>query len=265
MAPDTSAVADRVDDDMRAAWREHGVVFLPQALDHDWVERLATEHGRHIKDGGQMWRWREFPEYLRAAQESVIPDLVRALWQTDDVWFLYDQVFQKSGGYTARTPWHQDLSYLAIEGEDLAVVWITFDPVLAEESLEFVRGSHRGTLYNGYSYDPKKIAEDETTPLFRSDKLPRLPAIQKARDQWDIVSWQITPGDLVIFHPGLLHGGAPVLESTRRRTLSLRFFGSDAVYSERPARVGPPIPELHEALKPGDPFRWTDDWFPKVR
>jgi hypothetical protein len=63
----------------------------------------------------------------------------------------------------------------------------------------------------------------------------------------------------------MLHGGAPVTESAQRRTLSLRFFGADAVYSRRPAKVGPPIPELHAELDQGDPFRWTEDWFPKVR
>jgi ectoine hydroxylase-related dioxygenase (phytanoyl-CoA dioxygenase family) len=255
-----------LDDATIETFRRDGVVHLPGALDERWVTSLAEAHARHMDAGGQMWRWREFPEYLEAARESVIPDLVRALWGTPDVWFMYDQVFQKvRGAYAARTPWHQDLSYLCIDGDDLAVVWITFDVVPAAESLEFVRGSHRGQLHNGYSFDPKKVAEDETSPLFKDDRLPRLPAIQKDRDAWDIVSFDITPGDLVIFHPGMLHGGAPVVESSQRRTLSLRFFGDDAVYSRRPAKVGPPIPELHEALSDGDPFRWTEDWFPKVR
>jgi ectoine hydroxylase-related dioxygenase (phytanoyl-CoA dioxygenase family) len=255
-----------LDDTTTEAFRRDGVVHLPGALDERWVTALQDAHARHMAAGGQMWRWREFPEYLEAARDSVIPDIVRGLWRTDDVWFLYDQVFQKvKGAYAARTPWHQDLSYLCVEGDDLAVVWITFDAIPAAESLEFVRGSHRGPLHNGFSYNPKEIAEDPTAPLFKGDPLPRLPAIENERDAWDILSFDITPGDLVVFHPGMLHGGAPVIESSQRRTLSLRFFGDDAVYSQRPAKVGPPIPELHEALKQGDPFRWTEDWFPKVR
>ena len=255
-----------VDDDAIAAFREQGVVHLPQVLDVDRLAALEAAHARHMAAGGQMWRWREFPEYIDAASNTVIPDVVRALWGTDDVWFMYDQVFQKTkGAYTARTPWHQDLSYLCVEGDDLAVVWITFDEIPAPESLEFVPGSHRGPLHNGFSYDPKELLEDETAPLFKKGDLPRLPPIEKDRAAYDIVSFDITPGDIVVFHPGLLHGGAPVTESAQRRTLSLRFFGDDAVYSERPSKVGPPIPEMHEALSPGDPFRWTEDWFPKVR
>lgn len=255
-----------IDDDTVAAFRRDGVVHLPGVLDAERLDALSTAHARHMAAGGKMWSWRDHPEYLDAARGSVIPDVVRTLWGTDDVWFMYDQVFQKTkGAYAARTPWHQDLSYLCVEGDDLAVVWITFDAVPAEESLEFVPGSHRGPLHNGFSYDPRELVEDETAPLFKDADLPRLPPIEQDRSSWDIVSFAITPGDIVVFHPGLLHGGAPVRESAQRRTLSLRFFGSDAVYSARPARVGPPIPELHRALSPGDPFRWTEDWFPKVR
>jgi ectoine hydroxylase-related dioxygenase (phytanoyl-CoA dioxygenase family) len=255
-----------VSDDAIRAFRDDGVTHLAGALDATTLAALEAAHARHIAAGGKMWSWRDHPEYLAAARNSVIPDLVRALWQSDDVWFMYDQVFQKvQGAYAARTPWHQDLSYLCVEGDDLAVVWITFDAVPADESLEFVRGSHRGPLHNGFSYDPRELAEDETSPLFKHGDLPRLPPIERARGDYDIVSFAITPGDLVIFHPGMLHGGAPVTQSRQRRTLSLRFFGADAVYSRRPAKVGPPIPELHETLREGDPFRWTEEWFPKVR
>lgn len=247
-------------------FHDRGVVHLPGVLDADRLAALEQAHARHIAAGGRMWSWRDHPEYLDAARDSVIPDVVRGLWGTDEVWFMYDQVFQKTAGaYEARTPWHQDLSYLCVEGDDLAVVWITFDEIPAEESLEFVPGSHRGPLHNGFSYDPRELAEDETAPLFKHGDLPRLPPIQSNRHDYDIVSFAITPGDLVVFHPGMLHGGAPVTRSRRRRTLSLRFFGSDARYSTRPAKVGPPIPELHDALRDGDPFRWTEDWFPKVR
>src|SRR5436190_1779911 len=127
-----------------ARFREDGVVHLAGALDQKWVQSLEAAHARHIAAGGQMWRWREFPEYL-----------------------------------------------------------------------EFVPGSHRGVLHNGFSYDPKQLAEDETAPLFRESDLPRLPAIEADRASWDIVSWAITPGDLVVFHPGLLHGGAPIVQSQR--------------------------------------------------
>jgi ectoine hydroxylase-related dioxygenase (phytanoyl-CoA dioxygenase family) len=68
---------------------------------------------------------------------------------------MYEQIFRKAGGTAGRTPWHQDLSYLAVEGGDLAALWICFEPTPAEQSLEFVRGSHRGTVYDGSRSIPR--------------------------------------------------------------------------------------------------------------
>lgn len=188
--------------------------------------------------------------YDNVLRGTPIARLVSELWDDPQIWFMYEQVFLKEGGETRRTPWHQDASYLNVDGDHLAVVWITFEPVAREDSLEFVRGSHRGPLYNTSAFDPV----DETIPIH--DGLPRLPDIEADRASFDIVSWSVDPGDVVVFHPAMLHGGAPTHPGQRRSTLSLRFFGRDAVYAARlGGRVGPRAPGLHDQLTPGDPFR----------
>jgi len=198
--------------------------------------------------------------YRRMLLESPAADLVAALWGAPDVWFLYEQVFLKDGGESRRTPWHQDSSYLPIEGNRIAVMWISFDPVAREDSLEFVRGSHRGVLYNGSNFDPA----DDTAPLYSGAAMPRLPNIEADRARWDIVSWGVEPGDAIVFHPAMLHGGAPTHRGNRRRTLSLRFFGDDAVFTMRPGMAvagrGESEPrsvfeDMSRKRKPGDPFR----------
>ena len=144
----------------------------------------------------------------------------------------------EEGGRTRRTPWHQDTSYLPITGQKLAVLWISFDPVAKEAALEFVRGSHRGPLHDG--------------------------------SRFDIVSFPVEPGDVVAFHPSMLHGGAATPPGGRRRTLTLRFFGDDVRYAPRAGFSGilPDEPttyfeELPACLRAGDPFRHSG--FPKVR
>jgi ectoine hydroxylase-related dioxygenase (phytanoyl-CoA dioxygenase family) len=164
---------------------------------------------------------------------------------------MYEQVFLKEGGESRRTPWHQDSSYLSVGGDDLAVAWITFDAQAKEDSLEFVRGSHKGLLYDGSRFD----LEDDTLPIYPGNQLPRLPDIEGRRQDYDIVSFAVEPGDVVMFHPKTLHGGAPTHEGSRRRTLTLRFFGRSAVYEARPLPAGPRASGLHQSLKPGDPFR----------
>ena len=197
--------------------------------------------------------------YRTLLVESRLADRVAELWGERDVWFLYEQVFLKQGGDTRRTPWHQDAPYLAVDGTHLAVAWINLDPVARAHSLEFVRGSQHGTLYDGSAFDDG----DDTKPIYGCE-LPRLPDIEADRARWDIVSFDVTPGDVVFFHPRVLHGGAPTHADRRRRTLSLRFFGPDAVYVRRPAEAPAPLVEgLHDTLLPGDPFRHPA--FPRLR
>jgi ectoine hydroxylase-related dioxygenase (phytanoyl-CoA dioxygenase family) len=105
------------------------------------------------------------------------------------------------------------------------------------------------------------VAPGRAVPLRGNDGLPRLPDIEADRASFDIVSWAVEPGDVLVFHPATLHGGAPTHPGSRRQTLSLRFFGRDAVYVERPGKgVAPMVEGLHERLRPGQPFR--DDAFP---
>ncbi len=207
--------------------------------------------------------------YRELLEKSNAADIAAALWGSDDVWFMYEQVFLKEGGENRRTPWHQDSSYLPIDGSQIAVMWISFDPVAKNDSLEFVRGSHHGTMYDGSRFDPN----DDTAPIYGDGSLPRLPNIEAERSRWDIVSWAVEPGDVIVFHPGVLHGGAATHRGTRRRTLSLRFFGVDARYALRPGMSGKrrqvDDPEASvfaraaAALSPGDPLRHPG--FPKLR
>jgi ectoine hydroxylase-related dioxygenase (phytanoyl-CoA dioxygenase family) len=281
----------------REAVRTDGVVCLRNAIDpaslrmaeeaYNWsLAHPGTGASRFSQPDSSATFYQDLANpnaisaYRRMLEESPAADVAAALWDTRDVWFMYEQVFLKEGGQSRRTPWHQDSSYLPIGGEMLAVMWITFEAVAKEHSLEFVRGSHRGTLFDGSRFD----AQDDTAPLYGDGSLPRLPNIEAERSRWDIVSWAVEPGDVLVFHPGMLHGGAPTSPGTRRRTLSLRFFGDDAVYTPRSKGVvgskgvlDEVRPErnrttdepqsvflkLPETLKAGDPLRHPD--FPKLR
>ncbi len=273
-------------------FRENGVVFIGNALDAASMRMMEEAYNwslAHPSPGAANFVTKDSPAtfyqdlanpgaiaaYRKMLDESPAADIAAALWGTPDVWFMYEQVFLKEGGESRRTPWHQDSSYLPIDGSDIAVMWISFEPVAKENGLEFVRRSHRGVLYDGSRFDP----EDDTAPLYGNDVLPRLPDIETQRANWDIVSWGVTPGDVVVFHPAMLHGGAPTHGSIRRRTLSLRFFGDNSVYRRRPTDVEATTPpfrrepgkedtrsalaKIGETLKPGDPFRHPE--FLKLR
>lgn len=234
--------------DQVSTFREEGVVCLRGALSaglqiiRDAFDYRLANARRSVRssvgeDGSSNYSdlfrissW-QHPTFQRVFHETPLADYASALTGSDAIWFFYEQVFVKEGGAVRRTPWHQDTPYLNAEGEHIVRFWIPLDPVVREVSLEFVRGSHRGTLYNGSAFDPA----DDTRPLYPGADLPRLPAIEDDRGAWDIVSFGVEPGDVIAFHPRILHGGAPTVSGRPRRTLSLMYFGEDATYVERPS------------------------------
>jgi hypothetical protein len=234
-----------IDAATRAAFRDDGVVFLPGALGTEVLEQARSAYDWSLShpgpgasqlpggEAGAFYQDLANPAALAAyeplVRQSAIGGLIASLWDEPDVWFMYEQVFRKTGA-ARRTPWHQDMPYLPVRGESLAVMWISFAPVPREEALEFVRGSHRGTLYDGSRFDPA----DDTAPLYGDGSLPRLPDIEADRKRWPILGWATEPGDVVVFHPALLHGGGATAAGGCRETLSLRFFGADAVVAWRP-------------------------------
>lgn len=265
-------------------FHKDGAVYVPRALSADTLRAALKAYEWSLdhpgpgasqlpaKGDGEFYQDLANPASFAAYAELLacteIKALIAAVWGKPDVWFMYEQVFRKSGGHTRRTPWHQDTPYLPVNGNDLAVMWISFDAVSKAQALGFVPGSHRGVLYDGSRFDPA----DDTAPLYGDGTLPRLPDIEAQREHWPVVSWATEPCDVVIFHPAILHGGGDTRPQQQRRTLSLRFFGEDAVVAERPGRKPVETDRLSgadvhpltrlRAAQAGTPFR--DPAFPQL-
>ena len=69
-----------------------------------------------------------------AREETGIDTTVAALWGEERMWYLGEQLFLKENGFSRRTPWHQDTSYLRMMGSQLVACWVSLDP-LAKEPL----------------------------------------------------------------------------------------------------------------------------------
>lgn len=254
-----------------AAYKRDGVVHVPGLLNaaqldatlkaYEWSLANPTAQGTAAKkfqgaNGGPLFYADSYhPDvldgYRSMLESSPIADACAKLWGSEPVWFIYEQVFLKEGGETRRTPWHQDGSYLPLDGEDVAVAWITFDRLTKEDSLEFIPGSHRGTVYNTSKFDPR----DDTIPNVPSEIWPNLPPIEKEREKYEIVSWATEPGDVIFFHFRTLHGGAPTRGAQRRRTLTLRFFGENAHYDPKLTKALPNVPDMQKIMTAGQTFR----------
>jgi hypothetical protein len=213
------------------------------------VNFYPKEPARFFEDRGS--------KHAGLVREIGLDAMVGALWGVDRLWYMGEQLFLKDGGEARRTPWHQDTSYLRMMGSQLVACWISLDPLPKAHCLEFVRGSHKGVLYNGSAF----AAHDDTAPLYKHSRMPRLPDIQAERERFDILSWDIEPGDIIVFHLGTLHGGAGTAPGMRRRTVSLRLMGPDVAFDGRPrdelgAQEGndASMATVYAGLTHGDPF-----------
>lgn len=258
-------------------FRREGVVHLPQALHPEWLALLDlglqrvlgnSGQGKHLFYDGQPEQFvetvRNFevtPEIQRLLYDSPIADMISVLIGSERIWLYSDEFFIKGPG-AGRTPWHQDLPYWPLAGEQIASMWISLDPLPKEECLEYIRGSHRQVTYDGFN--PRVVGQDPKAPFY-GEGFPPLPDIEADRTKWDIVSWEIEPGDVILAHPGVLHGGGGTGPTGQRRAITIRLYGEDIVYAERPASrpTTPRTPGLSLQLKPGEPLRHP--WYPRIR
>jgi hypothetical protein len=173
------------------------------------------------------------------------------------VQFFYDALWARGPGTAKRTRWHQDQPYYPIDAEQVAIMWLPVDPVTTATCLECIRGSHRW----GRWFQPE-LSRDGAM-LFGAGECSyeKMPDIDSHRDDYDIVSFDMSPGDCIVF-AGLTVHGAPGNSSDRRqrRALSTVWMGDDAVFGARPGKVRPCF-EGH-GLNPGDPM--DCDYFPRV-
>jgi ectoine hydroxylase-related dioxygenase (phytanoyl-CoA dioxygenase family) len=221
---------------VKGAFDERSMQLIKAAFDGNLDNPPPTAQQLYPESGGWFIQSVEDsslkPAFQAMYQGTPILDIVASVFGSDEAWHLEDQLFFKDGSTAPvrRTPWHQDTVYHPMNGEKIAVLWIPLQDVPTEAALEVVRGSHRGTLYNGSFFD----AHDDTAPVYSEKDMPRLPNIQAQREAWDIITCTMQRGDVLVFHSSTLHGGGYTPAGVCRRSLSLRVIGNDVVRVARP-------------------------------
>jgi ectoine hydroxylase-related dioxygenase (phytanoyl-CoA dioxygenase family) len=191
--------------------------------------------GRFVED---FRRWQDVPEIEAIARSPRLGEIAGRLMGAQRVRLHHDHVLVKEPGTRQRTPWHQDLPYYDVEGTQLCSAWIPLDPVPRGSSLEVVAGTHLGPWYLPRTF------KDGEAKWFPEGSLAELPDIDGDPDRWPVLSWQLEPGDAIVFHVLALHAAGGVPGPDRRRVVSIRLAGDDVVRAPRPWRTSPPFPEL---------------------
>ena len=228
-------------------FEQDGIVKLPNAIDENLLTRLNQCFEWSLANPGPIATGnpsgeninfldnanpKAYEMYSDLVLESNFGAIAAELWGSEYVGFFAEQVFLKQGK-SLPTYWHQDTVYWPLGGEHWANFWIPLVEMNQEQSVRIVRGSHKGIMYDGSTFNPK----DPTEPLWgEAGNFPRLPDItadlEEDPSSWDIAGFDVAPGDLVILHPHSIHSGGKNDETLAiRRNLVLHFFGDRSYYS----------------------------------
>lgn len=255
----------------RERYAADGVIWLQGVFDSEMLDLLRDgvdqcERGRSPEfresraDGPRRWgevdvyrRYQPFADYI---VRSPLGQVAAELLSSATVRVYVDHLFVKDPGCDEITPWHQDIQYFEVEGEQICSIWAPLEPVSEETgALRFLRGSHRGPLYLATDFtssasplaDQRDVSVAGPPPRFGEEPPGSV-----------ILCRDMEPGDCVIFHGRTVHSAFGAGAATRRAALTVRLIGDDAVWNPRPQHST----HIEVPLAKGDPV--TCDRFPQV-
>jgi phytanoyl-CoA hydroxylase len=219
-------------------FKEDGYAVVRDVLDEETVE----EARRHID-----WLIERNPEIdpqnptdfgpasLLPFQASLVSDerIVELPEQVfgDDVVHLQSAYFTKTpSDGPSKTKWHQDGAYWTdlIRPVKVFSVWVALDEVTPENGcLRFIPGSHR----EGY------IDHDISGVVDKGEDDSEVDLEANGFSEADAVDITLSPGDVSIHRPSLLHASYPNTSDAWRRACAIRYTTTD-VELLRPGQEG---------------------------
>jgi ectoine hydroxylase-related dioxygenase (phytanoyl-CoA dioxygenase family) len=249
-------------------YQTDGVIIVKEIF-KDWIEPLRkgfkkvldnpSKHGRENVDKNQgrffedYCNWDRIEEFKDCIFNSSGAQIVAEATNSKSSQIFHEHIFIKEPGTHKETPWHQDMPYYCVNGNDTGSFWIPLDEVNDENNLKLIIGSHKWQKL----IRPTKWSNDQS--WYKEDSsfmdLPSLEEFEK-----NILIPELNLGDAVLFNFKTVHGSTGNNTSKSRRAFSMRFIGDDVKYIDRGGPTSPPFDGID--LKNGDFMR--EDWFPRV-
>jgi ectoine hydroxylase-related dioxygenase (phytanoyl-CoA dioxygenase family) len=275
-----------VTDDEIKRYRRDGVVCLRDILTAEWVDtiRAGIEEQREqpgpyatIFKTERSFAIAEqlssnFNEKLRnAVLHSGAGLIAQQMLEAPQARLLHDNIFYKDSGDIIETPWHQDTANGCFDGMNMIRVWIPVDPVERQTAIEVVRASH---LWNAFYvsgdldvYKDKAVNAEANAYYFdhKPEPYAATPDIEAHRDSFDIVGYEMSPGDVVVFNFHLLHhAGAGQDSRTKRRVLSVIYGDDSLTLRRRPNMVPTQLDVAGRTFNDGQSVMEFADLFPAI-
>jgi len=229
-----------------SAYEEDGGVCLRGVMDPAWLARLAEgaeealrDHGPHhyiqsaADDAGffytEYFLWRRLAPFRDFALHSPGGEIAACLTRSREVHFFMDGLFVKEPKTERPSAWHQDQVYYPIDGRKVVIMWFPLDPVAADTALRVVKGSHRW----GQPFSAVMLKNDDAV-IQQDQGHVRPPDFDAEPERYQILSWDVEPGDCIAFHGMAVHGArGNASAARRRRAVSTTWLGDDTVMGYR--------------------------------
>ncbi len=257
------------------SFRRDGVTMLSSMFSADWVDLLRSGLDAHLDsptERARIWdrdaegrtmfwdsmAWHGIEQYQQFVHQSPAAELAGRLLGSQQMHFYFDAVFVRSQGSQFETPWHQDEPYWSVSGHDTCTIWMPLVPVSAANALAFVPGSHlRDEVFDQPDFG--ELNPDAKVDIDRSDfsaiAEADIPDIASDPDRYGVVSWDMEPGDCVVFNSRILHGGSGRLPEDRElRVFTSKWLGDDVRIAFRDVGMDPDFSDMMRAhgLASGD-------------
>jgi ectoine hydroxylase-related dioxygenase (phytanoyl-CoA dioxygenase family) len=262
----------RMSDEDRARFRADGVIKVSGAVPPETAARMLAAVDRVLISpgaaGGTGMDRHLHPhdeEFRAFLYETELASLAAQAMGSEAVRIYFDQIFVKEPETARVFHWHQDHPYWPIRGTQVASTWVALTAATVEASaLEFVRGSH---LW-GRTYRPSPEGPGGTIDVEAMNRIwdnfgdlaatyvDEIEAFEDHPDRYDIVGFDVAPGDALLFDYRIVHRSRGNATPNRRVAVSWRWLGDDAIWAPAPG-ADPVIGPEHTWLQPGQ--RITDD------
>ena len=238
----------KLSDKQISNYKNDGVILIKKVF-VPWIEKLRngfqkvlnkpSSHGRENiskQQGGRFFEdycnWERIEEFKDFIFNSPAAEIVAQSTQSNQIQIFHEHIFLKEPGTKKETPWHQDLPYYCVEGNDTGSFWIPLDNVSKDNCLKVLKGSHKLPML----VKPTKWSNDSFWYKNNSNFMD-MPNIDKT----NIFSTEMNMGDAILFNFKVLHSSSGNRDKKSRKAFSARFIGDDVRYIDRKGETSPPF------------------------
>tara|TARA_B100000700_G_scaffold184205_1_gene203180 strand:+ start:1107 stop:1907 length:801 start_codon:yes stop_codon:yes gene_type:complete len=254
-------------EDQKNNYKNYGAIIIKNIF-KPWIktlrkgfDKVLTNPGPHARENvkknnkGRFFEdycnWERIPEFKKCIKESPAAQIVAEATGSKTIQLFHEHIFIKNPGTTKETPWHQDMPYYCVDGNDTGSFWIPLDPITKDNSLQVLLGSHKLPKL----IRPTKWSNNQ--PWYKDDNnFMDMPDIKSFKN--NILKTKMNLGDAILFNFKVLHSSPGNSENTVRRAFSMRFIGDDVKYIDRGEETSPPF----EGINLNDGEKLRKDWFP---